>query len=267
MNPQAVYDSVVLAGQRQGLTPLSERAGVAVDVLVPVGGRPAIERVLGALRDCAQARPRVVVGPAQVVLDANAQLREVIDEFGVTWLEPLGDPATSAIAGISGLPTPILVTTGDHALLTPRLIDDFCTAAAAAGVDKDLDIVAGLVAYDVVKKAYPESRRTVLKFADGGLCGANLFFVRTQAGRRAFEFWCDLQHDRKHPHKMAWRIGLWILAKYLCGRLTLAAAMDTLSARSGCRVGAVRLEDARAAVDVDSVEDWQLAERIVQESA
>jgi GTP:adenosylcobinamide-phosphate guanylyltransferase len=263
MTLQPVYDSVVLAGQREGVTTLSAKADVPVDILVPVGGRPAIERVLGALQACTLAQPRVVVGPAHSVLEANQALREVIDRYALTWLEPLGDPASSAIAGIARLTPPLLVTTGDHALLTPRLIDDYCAAAAA----KDFDVVVGLVPYEAVRSAYPESRRTVLKFADGGLCGANLFFVRTDAGSRAFEFWCDLQQDRKRPHRLARRIGWRFLLKYLSGRLTLDEALTTLSARAGCQVGAVRLEDPRAAVDVDTVEDWQLAERIVQGSS
>ena len=252
--------SVVLAGQRAGATPLSEQADVAVDILVPVGGRPAIERVLGALDTCTLARPGVVVGPAQGVLDASEPLRELIERHALTWLEPLGDPASSAIAGMSHLSPPLLVTSGDHALLTPRIIDDYCAAAAA----QDVDFVVGLVPYELVSAAYPDSRRTVTKFADGGMCGANLFFVRTQAGRRAFEYWRDLQNDRKRPHRLARRIGWRFLLRYLSGRLTLADALSTLSARAGCRVGAVRLEDPRAAVDVDSVDDWQLAERIVR---
>jgi len=256
------FDSVVLAGQRNEVTQLSAVAHVAVDVLVPVGGRPAIERVLTALQNCRLARPAVVVGPRAEVLHASEQLRGVIERSGACWLEPLDDPASSAIAALAKLEPPVLVTTGDHALLTPDLIDGFSAAAAAL----DFDFVVGLVPYDVVRRAYPQSRRTVLRFADGGLCGANLFFVRTAAGRRAFEFWCDLQHDRKRPLRIARRIGWHFLLKYALGRLTLTAALGTLSARAGCRVGAVRLDEARAAVDVDSVADWQLAQSIVQES-
>lgn len=268
MTSQPLYDSVILAGQRGGVTPLSAMADVPVDILVPVGGRAAIERVLSALQACTLVKPGIVVGPAHDVLAASEQIRDVIKLYGATWLEPLGDPASSAIAGIARLEPPLLVTTGDHALLTDRLVDDFCAAAAALAspVASNLDVVVGLVPYEVVKSAYPDSRRTVLKFADGGLCGANLYFVRTEAGVRAFEFWCDLQRDRKRPLKIARRIGWRFLLKYASNRLTLASALTTLSARAGCRVGAVRLQEPRAAVDVDSIEDWRLAQRIVQES-
>ena len=268
MTSGPLYDSVVLAGQRSGVTALSAMAEVTVDILVPVGGRPAIERVLSALQACNLVKPGIVVGPAHDILDASEQIREVIRRYGATWLEPLGDPASSAIAGMARLEPPLLVTTGDHALLTERMVDEFCEAAAAkaAPATNDLDVVVGLVPYELVKSAYPDSRRTVLKFADGGLCGANLFFVRTEAGRRAFEFWCDLQQDRKRPVRIARRIGWGFLLSYALGRLTLASAMTTLSARAGCRIGAVRLQEPNAAVDVDSIEDWRLAQRIVGEA-
>ncbi|MDH3641305.1 MAG: nucleotidyltransferase family protein [Gammaproteobacteria bacterium] len=262
MTAQVLYDSVVLAGQRDGVTRLSAVADVPVDVLVPVDGLPAIERVLKALHASVCMRPAVVVGPAPDVMSASQPIRDVFDRYGATWIEPLGDPASSAIAGIDERQPPLLVTTGDHALLTSEVVDSFCAAADAA----DFDVVVGLVPFAAVSEAYPESRRTVLKFADGGLCGANLFFVRTAAGKRAFEFWCDLQHDRKRPHRMARRIGLGFLIKYLAGRLVLDDALATLSERAGCRVGAIRLDEPRAAVDVDSIEDWRLAERILRET-
>ena len=259
----STYDSVVLAGQREGTTRLSSLANVPVDILVPVGGLPAIERVLGALHDCALVKPSVVVGPAQSVLDSCEQIRDLFQRYAVTWLAPLGDPASSAIAAMGELEPPLLVTTGDHALLNSVTVDEFCAEAAAT----ELDVVVGLVPYAVVKAAYPETRRTVLRFADGGLCGANLYFVRTLAGRRAFEFWGDLQHERKRPHRIAARIGWRFLWRYLRGRLTLADAMTTLSGRAGCRVGVVRLSEPCAAVDVDSVDDWRLAQRILQNTA
>jgi GTP:adenosylcobinamide-phosphate guanylyltransferase len=258
---EPVYDSVVLAGQRHGVTPLSTMAQVPVDVLVPVAGRPAIERVLAALENCSLLKPPVVVGPAPEVLAGCTQIRDLFDRYGATWLEPMSDPASSAIAGIAHGQTPLLVTTGDHALLTAELVHEFCSAAATV----DFDVVVGLVPFELVKQAFPESRRTVLKFSDGGMCGSNLFFVRTPLGQRAFEFWCDLQHDRKRPQRIARRIGWRFLWKYLTGRLTLAAAMATLSAQAGCRVGVVRLIEPRAAVDVDTIEDWRLAERILEE--
>lgn len=263
MSQGNVCGAVVLAGQRAGPTPLCAEAGVDVEVLVPVGGVPAIERVLLALARAERARPAVVVGPATEVLSAHPEIRSMIKDAGAAWLAPAGDPASSALAGIKGQVPPVLVTSGDHALLSGSIIDSFC--AAAGRMEEDL--IIGLVPYEVVRAAYPDSRRTVLKFADGARCGANLYLVRTEAARRGIEFWVAMQRDRKRPWRIASRLGWLLLLRYLMGRLTLEAALAALSDRAGCRVGSVSVKEPRAAVDVDSVDDWRLAERIVGEAS
>ena len=49
------------------------------------------------------------------------------------------------------------------------------------------------------------------------------------------------------------------------GRLSLAEALKRVSRRLGLTAGAVIMPFAEAAVDVDSVEDWKLVERIAAE--
>jgi GTP:adenosylcobinamide-phosphate guanylyltransferase len=43
----------------------------------------------------------------------------------------------------------------------------------------------------------------------------------------------------------------------------VADAFAGLSARSGCIANYVTLDEGRAAIDVDTVDDWRLAERIL----
>jgi GTP:adenosylcobinamide-phosphate guanylyltransferase len=258
-----VCGAVVLAGQRAGPTPLCAQAGVDVEVLVPVGGVPAIERVLGALSRAERVRPAAVVGPSPAVLSAHPEVKAMIDAAGAAWVAPARDPASSALAGLQGQAPPTLVTSGDHALLSAPIVDAFCEAAHRV----QADLIVGLVPYEAVRAAYPESRRTVLKFADGARCGANLYLLRTEEARRGIEFWVAVQRDRKRPWRIARRLGWRLLLRYLAGRLTLDAALEALSERAGCRVGSVIVDEPRAAVDVDSVDDWRLAQRIVGEGS
>ena len=117
--------------------------------------------------------------------------------------------------------------------------------------------------YKLVQAAWPESKRTVLKFSDGGYCGSNLFAVLNPEGCKALAFWRQAEADRKHPWRIARRFGFIALLRYLFRRLTLEDALRSLSTTAGCRIGYVELNFARAAVDVDSVEDQRLAERIL----
>ncbi|MEE4144707.1 MAG: hypothetical protein V2I26_07895, partial [Halieaceae bacterium] len=81
--------------------------------------------------------------------------------------------------------------------------------------------------------------------------------------RKALEFWRQAEADRKHPWRIARRFGLVALLLYVLRRLSLEDALQGLSAAAGCRIGHVKVEFARAAVDVDSIEDQVLAQKIL----
>ena len=251
--------AVVLAGQRSASSPLSEAAAVAADVMVPVAGRPALMRVIDALSGSQRVKPQVMIGPAQSVIEGSAELQRLLTQHDIVWQQPQGDPATSSIAGAKGLSGPVLITTGDHALLTPNMVDGFCVQA----MNLDADFVVGLVPYSLVTEAFPRNRRTVLRFAGDPCCGSNLFLINRPEGVRALEFWRDMQRHRKHPQRIARALGVALLAKYLLRQLTLANALKVLSTKAGCQLAAVKISDPRAAVDVDSVADWHLADQIL----
>ena len=155
---------------------------------------------------------------------------------------------------------PVLVTTADHALLTPAIVDRFIDAANA----RHADLIVGLVPYETVQQAFPESRRTVLRFRDGEYCGSNLFLVRTSRGDQAVREWQRFETLRKQPWRLAARLGPLLLLRYLLGRLRLADASERFSALSGAKVAFVTIDEARAAVDVDSLADWELADALLR---
>ena len=81
--------------------------------------------------------------------------------------------------------TPVLVTTADHPLLTAEIVDRFCGQSLARGID----VTVGLAPYGLVKAAYPDMKKTVLRFRDGDYCGCNLFAFLTAEGRRMADDW------------------------------------------------------------------------------
>lgn len=262
--PQTRFRALVLAGERPGGSALSRAAGVPAGVLVPVARKPAVERVIDALTASPRVEDCLLCGPESSVADASDTIRELKARDRVSWLAPAAGPAASTLAGLTALEHfPALVTAGDHALLSPAILDEFF-----AGVDgRDEDLLIGLVPYEAVRAAFPESRRTVLKFSDGGYCGSNLFAFLHRRGLHAVRFWRQVESDRKRPWRVARRLGLRTLLRYLAGRCTVAEAFRALSSRAGCTVGYVRLHNPAAAIDVDSVDDWRLAERILKASA
>jgi hypothetical protein len=253
---------VVLAGERPGGNALARALGVPAGVLADVAGQTALSRVLAALRASRRVAGGVLCGPAAEVVATSAELERLLAPGDVRWMAPATGPAASAVAALEVVNRwPVLLTTGDHALLTGPLVDRFCDLA----MDVPADIVVGLVPYDCVIAAFPDTHRTVLRFRDGGFCGSNLFLVRTRAGHEAILFWRRVEQLRKRPWRIARELGALTLLRYVARRLTVADAMNLISRRSGCRVGYVPVRQARIAVDVDTLADRDLAARILRD--
>ena len=256
------FRSIILAGERPGGSPISHAFNVAASVMVPVAGKPALSRVMEAIEDSQQVGSGIICGPSADVVDGSEELQLVLQTPGFEWLAPSNGPAASALSALENLDHyPALLTAGDHALLTGEIVDSFCTQALSSSPDSDL--VIGFVPYALVKEKWPESKRTLLKFSNGNFCGSNLFAIMTPDGRKALDFWRQAEADRKHPWRIARRFGYIALILYLLRRLSLEQALGGLSKAAACRIGHVKVGFARAAVDVDSIEDQKLAEQIL----
>lgn len=252
--------AIVLAGERAGGNALARTQGLAASVLIEIAGRSLLERVIDTLRASRSIAGGLVVGPHATVVANTPRVRELFARGDFRWLAPAAGPSASALAAARSLARqPLLLTAGDHALLEAGTVDAFCAEASAC----DVDFVVGLVPHALVATRFPQSRRTLLRFADGTYCGANLFLLRTAAGCRALDLWQAVEQERKRPWRIAARLAPGTLLRYLTGRLPIAEAFARLSAASGCRVTYVEVRAARAAVDVDSSADLALAETVL----
>jgi len=153
--------------------------------------------------------------------------------------------------------SPVLVTTADHPLLTTAMVDDFCTQS----LERNNDVTVGLAPYDIVKQAYPDMKKTVLRFRDGNYCGTNLFTFLTARGRHLADFWRRVESQRKNPLRIIRLLGWGAVIRYLLGLLTLDMALELVSRRLGLRIGAVILPYADAAVDIDSIDDYAIVQK------
>jgi hypothetical protein len=170
-------------------------------------------------------------------------------------------PADSTLMGLKALGQyPVLVTTCDHPLLTPEIIDYFIEGAKAA----DADLCVGLADKTLIAPAYPHVKRTYLKFADCAVSGCNLFYVANEKGLAAIEFWKTAQQHRKQPWKLARAFSPRLLFSYLAGRLTLARAFEYASRTLSITAAPVMLPFPEAAIDVDKPSDKALVEQILE---
>src|SRR5258705_10948599 len=116
---------------------------------------------------------------------------------GGRWMAPLASPRARAAAALGGLADdgPVLVTPGDHALLSPEMVRHFLAAAGSSGAD----VAVALAPYELVRASYPGTRRTVLKFSDGRYCGCNLFAFLTPRGRAMARLLQQVGNERTKP--------------------------------------------------------------------
>lgn len=237
---------IILAGQRPGPDPLCHHAGVPFKADVEIGGVAMVERVAQALRGAGLTGPFELSGYP----DAREGFRATKSGQG---------PADSALIAASDGEFPVLVTTCDHALLTPDIVLEFLGGAEASGAD----FVVGLATKACIQANYPETKRTYMAFNDMAVSGCNLFYVKNEAGLAAIHFWRDAQHLRKKPFHLATKIGPMIALKYAFKKLSLQGAFDYASRRIGVRLAPVLINCAEAAIDVDSPADLALVEEIL----
>lgn len=254
---------VLLAGERQGGSPLAKHFDVPYSVLVPLAGASPIVWALRALREASRARGGYLLAP-KLLTDSQANiLKPLLEDLALEVLTPEPGPAASVCKALRQTTArPMLVTTADHALLTGAVVDRFVDKARS----ENADLVVGLVPFATVEAEFPATRRTRLKFRDGHYCGSNLFLVRTPRGDEAVREWQRFETLRKQPWRLAHRLGPTLLLRYLSNTLSLADVSARFKALSGARVAFVMLDTARAAVDVDSLADWELANELLADA-
>jgi len=259
-----LFTAVVLAADREAENPVAKAAGVRCKSLAPINGTPMIFRVLEALSSSGRVKDRLICGPPATIMEQEPELSEYVNSGKAGWMENQATPSLSALHAMQSVPEdkPVLLTTSDHALLSHRVVDYFCSEAQKSGCD----VVAAVARQETVAAAYPETSRTAYRFKDGAYCSCNLFAFLTPQARAAPSFWRRVEQQRKNPLQVINALGWITVMRYLMGSLTLAAAMKGISHRLGFRAGIVVMPFPEAAIDVDSVSDWHFVEQIAAQT-
>ncbi|MDR4307755.1 nucleotidyltransferase family protein [Chelatococcus sambhunathii] len=243
--------ALILAGVRKGGDRLAEFAGVEHKALIPIGGRPMIERVIAALRASGRIdRILVSVNRPKALKDLDVEVIKAADTL-----------SQSVVEGVTALGTPALVTTADHALLEPEWVRYFLDNLP------DAQIAAGIARSEVVMGETPDTKRTFLKLADGSFSGCNLFFLRDMDALRGVALWREFEALRKRPLKMLQKLGPRAILAAATGRLTTDRVAAEVQRLSGLTAGKVEMPFGRAAIDVDKPEDLILVRRLVGDEA
>jgi GTP:adenosylcobinamide-phosphate guanylyltransferase len=256
------WTAIVLAGQRPGENEFAASHKVAAKALIPAGGEPMLGRVVRTLL-ASPSVGRIVI----LAQDPAALLRG-----DLAWMEAeprigtaeAGDGISTSILAVAGseiAPWPVLIVTADHALLTPEIVEDFLSKAPGA------DAAFAAVERKVVEAAYPQTKRTWIKFSDGHFTGANLFALATPEARKGLAIWSNVEQDRKKSLKLLMFFGPLLALRALTRTISLEGALGIMGRKAGLAIRPVRLPFAEAAIDVDKPADLELVEHILARRA
>ena len=257
--------AIVLAGDRTKMDSLVNHSEVGAKAMIDIDGLPMVRRVLNALRAARVVKRICLAGPEASAVASDGPLASWVDSGEVQWRAPESSPSTSAYNAMRSLAPEeaVLLTTADHPLLTPEIVDAFGRQSLA----DDVDVAVGLAPHALVTEAYPGIKKTVLRFSDGEFCGCNLFAFITPEGRRAASFWRKIEQQRKKPMVVIGLLGWGAVIRYRLGLLSLEEALAKLSKRLGLRIRAVILPYANAAIDVDSIADLMVVKGSLEKAA
>ncbi len=255
LNGTPKFTALVLAASRGPNDPVAKSEGVSHKALVDIHGIPMLQRIVSTLAASTSIDRIGVAIDDPSIIDTLEGSNLILVPVGKT-------PGASVLAGAAAIdtPYPLLVTTGDHPLLTPKMIDRFCADALATNAD----VVAGLASAAVILADQSETKRTFLKFRDGRFSGCNLFAILNSEGLKAPAFWSQIEHHRKTPWRLVSAFGIAALVLFALRRLTLEQAFDRAGQRFGARAAPVVLPWANAAIDVDKPTDLNLVRKILR---
>ncbi len=252
-------NALILAGSRGAHDPLALAARVRHKTLLPIQGQPMLLGIVRTLLDHPSIDCVHVSIEDEDAMMQVPELAALMREGIVRRIATGNSPAASLAHAITeiGIDCPLLVTTGDHPLLTMAMVDAFL-----AGVPGDCDFAAAVAPGKLVAASYPGAIRTFYRLGGRRYSGCNLFLARNAKAARVADYWQRLERFRKRPLRLIWEVGPLALIGIVSGLMDLDGACRLLSARVGARIASVELQFAEAAIDVDTPEDWRLVEEI-----
>lgn len=228
-------------------------AGTEVKALAPLSGVPIVRRVAEAIREAPGTGRLCVVGPKAV--------GELVADLA-TWQPETESAYGNFLAGVEHLGLSgedrVLLCGTDVATLTPRAIEDFL-----ARLPSEADICMPVVQRDHFERRYPAGGWIYVPLAEGSFTSGSQFMVRPQALQDNAALIQRLFERRKSQVGMASTLGLSFLFKLLTRRLRVADLEARASQLTGCRCRAVLDCHPELAFDIDSLAEWQYAQRLL----
>ena len=257
------YTALILAASRGNLDPLAQAGGVSHKCFIDIAGQPMLRRVVQAVLESGRIGRTIV----SIEPDSMAEAREILAPLPgsgrIEYVPSRGNIGTSVTHVAEDDPSvlPLVVTTGDNALHTAEMVRYFCDALDEVTVDGAI----GLTPARYILEKYPEGNRAFHCFRDGQYSSCNIYALLTPRSLKGPQVFNTGGQFGKKPKRLIGAFGLVAFLLYKSRLLTLGAFLAFLSKAIGVRAAPVLMPFAEGPIDVDRMQDWQLANRIVAE--
>lgn len=236
-------DAVVLAGGSS-----KDLADAPAKGVVDLNGRPMVEYILDALRECPEIARICVVVPHGVKGEWQAKADVVV--------ESSGSLTENAIAGISAVKSDkmIALLSSDIPLLTPQALSDFLARCET----KNARLFYPIIPESTAKAFFPSMKRTYVKMKQGSFTGGNIVLADPSIVETHLDLIEEAYALRKSPVKLARRLGVKFIIGLLLGNLSIGEAEKRVARLLDSPVSAIETPFAEIGLDVDKISDLQI---------
>jgi CTP:molybdopterin cytidylyltransferase MocA len=255
------YTALVLAASRGNLDPLAQAGGVSHKCFIDIGGQPMLRRVVEAVAECGRVGRIVIAIEEDSIAEAKQLLAPIAGADAFVYVPSKANIGTSVTGAVEEIPDalPLIVTTGDNALHTAEMVRFFCDALD----DVTEDAALGLTPASYILEKYPEGNRAFHRFRDGAFSSCNLYALMTPRGVEGSKVFNSGGQFGKKPKRLIGAFGLAAFLLYKSRLVSIRTFLKFLSRAIGVKAAPVLMPFAEGPIDVDRMQDWELANRIV----
>ena len=255
------FTGLVLAASRGNLDPLAQAGGVSHKCFIDIAGQPMLRRVVSAVMASGRIGRTIVAIEPESIAEAKEILAGLPGADTIEYVASRENIGSSVAAVATPELLPLVITTGDNALHTPELVRYFCDALDEVKEDGAL----GLTPAEYILAKYPEGNRAFHRFRDGAFSSCNIYALLTPKSLEAPRVFKSGGQFGKKPRRLIGAFGLFAFLLYKSRLFTLKTVLKALSRTVGVSTAPVLIPFAEGPIDVDRMQDWELANRIIRE--
>ena len=255
------FTGLVLAASRGNLDPLAQAGGVSHKCFIDIAGQPMLRRVVSAVMASGRIGRTIVAIEPESIAEAKEILAGLPGADTIEYVASRENIGSSVAAVATPELLPLVITTGDNALHTPELVRYFCDALDEVKEDGAL----GLTPAEYILAKYPEGNRAFHRFRDGAFSSCNIYALLTPKSLEAPRVFNSGGQFGKKPRRLIGAVGLFAFLLYKSRLFTLKTVLKALSRTVGVSTAPVLIPFAEGPIDVDRMQDWELANRIIRE--